>query len=206
MWLDAKVAIDDDGPWPAQISPYRWNGWAVPRFTREVMEQMVPYFNGQHEHYKAQGSPDACPAVMWDGDNVIMHEYAWPDEETGQPYTVTVIEPDEEGRYHFGDGWTWQTIAEDWPERDAVRVRLAASQELFTLAYAIRAAGGSLETYAAKQLAVEAYETALSREGVPTGHLRDIGGELYIKWREVWRVYEAERGCGPGGLMQAADS
>jgi hypothetical protein len=206
MWLEGKVAIDEAGPWPAQISTYRWNGWAVPRFTREVMEQMVPYFNGQHELYKAQGSPDACPAVMWRGNEVVMHEYAYPDKETGQPYTVDVIKPDDEGFYHFGEAWTWQTVEEDWPERDAVRMRLMADQELFTLAYAIHAAGGSLETYTAKQAAIEAYETTLSREGVPTGHLRELGGELYVAWREIWRADEAKRGCGLGGPTQTPEN
>lgn len=179
MWLDGAVALDGP-PYPAQVSTYRWNGWAVPRFDRPTMVRIVEDFHAMHVEYAAAGQADCAVDVLWrDETTAIVHNYAYPDDENGTPYSVEELTPDDDGYYHFGGGFTWQTVEEEWPERAEVVKRLLDSAALRQLAYAIKAAG---RDYSAKQSAVEAYEVAVAGEKVPAGHLRGVAGELYTTW------------------------
>jgi hypothetical protein len=94
------VSIDfsgDDDVFPAWVSPYwRWNGWAVPTFSREVAARVVDWTNRLHADY-----PNGAASASWDGEDILLVEAGW--EEDGP----TRISPDEHGRYHIGDGWTW---------------------------------------------------------------------------------------------------
>jgi hypothetical protein len=87
----------DDDVFPAWVSPYwRWNGFAVATFTRSVAARVVDWTNRLHAVY-----PDGAASAGWDGEDILLVEAGW--DEDG-PIRIS---PDEHGRYHIGDGWTW---------------------------------------------------------------------------------------------------
>jgi hypothetical protein len=101
-WRETRVGIDGVfGPYPAQIQvDNRWNGAVIPRFTREVAEQIR-----QGCELEAQGNPEAV-VLRWDGDNllVIHPAYAEPD----------VVEP-VDGFFGVGQSaWYWS----EWEDEE----------------------------------------------------------------------------------------
>lgn len=94
------VSIDflsDDDVFPAWIVPdYRWNGWAVPDFSRETVARVVDWTNRLHAE-----CPDGAASAKWDGEDILLIEAGWEDE---GPLRITL---DKRGRYHFGEAWCW---------------------------------------------------------------------------------------------------
>lgn len=89
-----RVTIDGArGSYPAEILPYRWNGWTVATFDRATVAEIA-----------ADVADDASQLVGWEGDTLVIYS-----DETGE---VDHITPDERGRYVF-DGWTWSETDED---------------------------------------------------------------------------------------------
>lgn len=86
------------GPYPGLLAG-RWNGWAVPLFTREVAERVV----ADQEKLRA-GDPDV-PRLEWDGDVIVLTDPQYPDEPTR-------VEPTADGEYDMGLGWCWD-VADD---------------------------------------------------------------------------------------------
>lgn len=110
-WVPARVEIHDfAGPYDAEIlDGETWNGWVIPRFTREVAELLMADVNAAtpsdiaDERETLQWSPNGRAIqmirTMWDaaGDD-------------GVPETsVETIEPDADGRYAIGArAWIWE--------------------------------------------------------------------------------------------------
>lgn len=182
MWLDGVVALDGPTTYPAQVSTMRWNGWAVPRFDRATMVRIVEDFHTMHVEYADAGQADCAVDVMWrDEMTVIVHDYAYPDDENDTPYSVEELTPDADGYYHFGGGFTWQTIEPEWAERASTVERLAGDELLQAIAFIRRVTSD----YNARHNAREALELALAREGVPVAFLPEVGGELFGRWCET---------------------
>lgn len=93
---NALVAIDDGPTFPAYVlQGARWNGWALPYFTKDVAQQVMDWTN------KLAGEdPEAWAAARWDDDNIVL-SYADDPE-------YSRIEPNEHGRYGIGArAWCW---------------------------------------------------------------------------------------------------
>lgn len=98
------VSIDDWlGPFPAKVlTNYRWNGWVIPRFSKETAEKLVAQFNEATEGHPDNGT------LSWEGENVVLttpagayDENEWRD----------VFEPDPDGYYPIGAmSWTWSEV------------------------------------------------------------------------------------------------
>jgi hypothetical protein len=94
-----SICIHGDGRdelFPAWVSPYRWNGFAVPTFSREVAARVADWTNRLHEE-----DPEGAAYARWDGEVIELFEVEWED------YGPSRIAPDQHGRYAIGDGWTW---------------------------------------------------------------------------------------------------
>lgn len=85
----AMVEIPDlIGPFPAEVLADTWNGWACPRFTREVAEQIVEVCNLTED----------MPTFTFDGPAIVGD---------GERYM-----PDQDGLYGLGAfAWTWEVMA-----------------------------------------------------------------------------------------------
>jgi hypothetical protein len=89
--------LDDDDPvFPALVGQNRWNGWACPRFRREVAEVVAAWTN---EHRRRD--PEGSELAYWDGDDVVLVEALCNGGGVAER-----VEPDREGRYSIG-GWRW---------------------------------------------------------------------------------------------------
>jgi len=88
---------DRDELFPAWISPHRWNGFAVPIFSRSTAARVVDWTNRLHAE-----TPDAAARAIWDGSDILLYEPGW--EEFGP----SRIRPNDHGRYAIGGGWVWE--------------------------------------------------------------------------------------------------
>jgi hypothetical protein len=88
--INARFAIDD-GPafWWYHDPAEGWNGWAVPRFTREVTTVIANWLN----------SADPASA-WWEGDTLAIRG------QSDDPRDVDWIDPDGLDLYRFV-GWCW---------------------------------------------------------------------------------------------------
>jgi hypothetical protein len=103
-WIPAHVAIDTVlGPYPAQVAAgEHWNGWAVPRFTREVVERIAADTHALAERL----DPDTVVLVRLRGRRAELVT----DPGTGEEAIKTVT-PDADGRYAIGArAWTWDVV------------------------------------------------------------------------------------------------
>jgi hypothetical protein len=83
-----RFAIDDQDPfWGYHDPVVRWNGWATPRFIREVAGLVADWVN------------EAEPGTAW-WEGEVLHCRG------GNGEYIDEIVPDELGLYRF-DGWTW---------------------------------------------------------------------------------------------------
>jgi hypothetical protein len=181
MWLEGDVKIDDGSTvYPAQVSSRRWNGWAVPRFERAAMSRIVEDWHRLHAELAEQGMADCGYDLLWEGDAVLMRDYAYPQPERVLAYHEARIEPDAEGFYCLGSGLCWQTVDKPWSEREAALARLREDELEQTLGLVISCAGAQ-----GRDAAIEALELMLAREGVPVGVLPEVGAELYQHWRRT---------------------
>ena len=105
-WKAGTVSADWLGgaKFPAEISDHDWNGWAVPRFTREVTGEIIEDMMRYPEHER--GHQD----LSWHTDPEDGTEYVRiEDLPTGN---VEFVAPDLDGFYPLGAwSWTW-TVAE----------------------------------------------------------------------------------------------
>jgi hypothetical protein len=89
--------LDDDDPaFPALVGRDRWNGWACPRFRREVAEVVAAWTNELRRR-----DPDGSELAYWDGDDLVLL-----DALCNGGCVAERVEPDREGRYGIG-GWRW---------------------------------------------------------------------------------------------------
>lgn len=88
---------DRDELFPAWVSPYaRWNGFAIPTFSRATAARVVDWTNRLHAEF-----PDGAAFARWDGEVIELFETEW------EEYGPSRIAPDRHSRYAIGDGWTW---------------------------------------------------------------------------------------------------
>jgi hypothetical protein len=85
-WVPAIVAIDEHmGPYAAQILvDQRWNGWVVPRFTREVAQQVVADLTAINTAAINNGEdvdPFEAELARFDGDDIVIIQAPGTDEE-----------------------------------------------------------------------------------------------------------------------------
>lgn len=103
MPVVVRVAGSHGGPYPCQVMRHRrWNGWAIPRFTRDVTVRLLADLtdgwnrHSQHPGYLRGGLRSSV------GDAVLASD----DE------NFDFVAPDEHGMYAIGAGrWCW----EEWP-------------------------------------------------------------------------------------------
>lgn len=95
-WHDGIVTIGRV-KYPAQINIQRWNGWAAPRFTREVAEQ-VAIDAARDGDYSDWG---------WEDDVLVIVSENNPHIDDVR----LVYAPDQDGLYHVGSWeWTWEEL------------------------------------------------------------------------------------------------
>ncbi|SCL20398.1 hypothetical protein GA0074692_0858 [Micromonospora pallida] len=103
-WRPAVVRIANasGGPYPCQVGPQHWNGWARPRFTRDVVARLTADVDEQWRHDGAQ--PDSMPGQLFvSGDVLLLHGEG----------VREVIAPDDDDMFAVGAGtWMW----EEWPD------------------------------------------------------------------------------------------
>ena len=105
-WVPALVAIDDlIGPYPAQVqAQYRWNGWAIPRFSIDVAHRIAE----DTQRLAAGCVPGVVEVVRVAGDRVEIIRN--PDAGGGD---VEGVGPDRDGLYWIGAmAWTWSIVDE----------------------------------------------------------------------------------------------
>ncbi|OXM57069.1 hypothetical protein CFP71_10055 [Amycolatopsis thailandensis] len=95
--LICLYADDRDEVFPAWVSPRRWNGWAVPQFSREAAERVVDWINRLHAE-----APDGIAAAVWHGGSILLFDTEW------EEYGLQRITPTQHGRYVIGDSWIWE--------------------------------------------------------------------------------------------------
>jgi hypothetical protein len=113
-WTIAKVSLDDLGPYDAEVADFRWNGFAVPRFSREVAERVVADITAANAETIAS-VPSAVHEVTfveWVEDaqcegqmNVLLTDFrGTPDE------MRDLVTPDGDQMYAIGGcSWCWTT-------------------------------------------------------------------------------------------------
>lgn len=118
-WFPAHVTLEGIGTYCAEVRLLRWNGAAIPRFTRGVMEQIVRDQHAMHQDYAARGRADEAWDLHWQYTTVVIRDHAYPDPETGAAYEEKRVRTDGEGRYHYGGYYlTWELVEEPWPRRE----------------------------------------------------------------------------------------
>jgi hypothetical protein len=90
--VHTRFGIDGGDPlfWGYHDPARRWNGWAVPRFCREVAMLIVEWLN------------ESEPDMAWQTGRTLAVRDA------DRTY-VDMIEPDQLGLYQF-DGWVWLEV------------------------------------------------------------------------------------------------
>lgn len=93
----------------ADVSLWRWNGWAVPMFTRAEVDRIA----AQCRAFNAALSPDEvadCGALVltWDGDVLVSFDPHYPDEEPTREEPGAL--PDGTPVWGVGDGWCWSEV------------------------------------------------------------------------------------------------
>ncbi|WP_425721464.1 hypothetical protein [Micromonospora sp. DT233] len=97
-----RVAGAHGGPYPCQVRPEHWNGWAALRFTRDVTARLMADL---HEEWRRDGRQlGTIPGqLLASGDVLLLH-----DEGVRE-----LITPDDDDMFAVGAGtWTWQ----EWPD------------------------------------------------------------------------------------------
>lgn len=113
-FYDGQVCIDDFGPFRAKIVlGDRWNGFAIPFFTLDVVREMAALtdrLNARYAHTNG-GEPIYSPiTVNDDGSVTVWDPHNDPDKEELDVYT-----PDDDGLYAIGAWcWCWDNYTELW--------------------------------------------------------------------------------------------
>jgi hypothetical protein len=95
--IRARVGIDDYlGPYPALVSDHRWNGWAMPYFTRTTARAIVQDINAARERGQIE------MRATWRGDSVVIID----EDGTTEEYAPVWVAG--HPRYPIGaGGWVW---------------------------------------------------------------------------------------------------
>ncbi|MFV2019431.1 hypothetical protein [Micromonospora sp. LOL_023] len=97
-----RIAGAHGGPYPCQIWQAGWNGWARPRFTRDIVARLMADLD--EDWHRSGQHPDSLAGQLLEDGNVLLFH----DEGVQE-----VIHPDDDDMFAVGAGtWTW----EEWPE------------------------------------------------------------------------------------------
>jgi len=97
MWNKGQVSLDGFGPYPAEVDQdQRWNGFAIPRFTRDVAERIV-------REICSDGDDTTYTEWHWEGDVMVI---GVDPEAYDEPSPDERFEPDSDGMYAIG-AWSW---------------------------------------------------------------------------------------------------
>lgn len=95
-WVACEGIADDEGLqalfWAEAISPISWNGFAIPKFRREIVEAILVCLASDYE-------------IRWDDAGKIA-AVAFRED----PSIIEIIVPSPDGLYTVGGGWTWHEI------------------------------------------------------------------------------------------------
>lgn len=181
----------------------RWNGWARPRFSRDVAEHIATWVNADEGDRTAEFS--------WEGPVLVHVNFAEADEDPD--YEPRRYEPDAEGRYDVGAGsWIWDDISApegedplEWLTALAARTSIHAAAAHAAMRAAYAAGGDAKLAYAASitagAVALEAHDLAAGNLlcGYCEGRLRPSESmpQLIVHAEDGDRVAPA----GPGDLV-----
>ncbi|MGO3234851.1 MAG: hypothetical protein ACTIKT_15450 [Microbacterium sp.] len=100
------VTIEHETLFPAaHIPDARWNGFAIPGFTREQVTAVIAWSNAL-----AATFPDDTVTLEWDGDTLYeIADYGDGPERDEVPTSIIDGQP----LYYAGNGWTWEIPSED---------------------------------------------------------------------------------------------
>jgi hypothetical protein len=82
----------DVAPGAEKIAPFSWNGFAVPKFRREIVDAILTRLEADYE-------------VRWDDAEQIA-AIAFRED----PSIIEILVPGPDGLYTVGGGWTWHEI------------------------------------------------------------------------------------------------
>ncbi len=105
----AVFTLDNTDPADVFVGWYNPDVDWIPAFERSVAERVIAYIARQYED-----NPFAYDSFEWDGDVLVQFNR----NDAGLVRATTRIEPDAEGRYAIGDGWTWNTVETKDPTND----------------------------------------------------------------------------------------
>lgn len=94
--------VEPSPRFPARIASYRWNGWVVPRFRREVAELVMEWVTEWNE---LSSHPAEQDRLTWNGDTI------WHNRVDGEDVESTRVVSDRDGYYPIGaNSWTWSEV------------------------------------------------------------------------------------------------
>jgi hypothetical protein len=124
------------------VSDARWNGWAVPSFTKEQVEALLPVVNAQGEKQVEDSTfrfdGDRLLETRWTCEEPPTEDGAYPTEEVEVP---SWVHADGTTLYGFGDSWVWEVVdevgleplgAEHGPEPLDIRVPASGTGTVWT--------------------------------------------------------------------------
>lgn len=93
----------------ADVSLWRWNGWAVPMFTRAEVDRLAEQMRQHNATLDADELEDMGALVLtWDGDVLVTFDPHYPDEEPTREEPGHL--PDGTPVWGVGDGWCWSEV------------------------------------------------------------------------------------------------
>lgn len=105
VWRKTRVAIGEREYDAEVMDEHNWNGFACPRFTREVAGRIVDDITAESAKDWEEGDADLF-FLNWEGDVLELTEHLEP----GDTYTEE-FEPDADGMYHIGShSWCWVEV------------------------------------------------------------------------------------------------
>lgn len=176
IWMDGAIKVAGViGPYPARVSTRRVNGWPLAKIDRATLVRLAADLRELDE--------DGVPELEFDGTVLVLRDS---DGQAGSS-----SEADAEG-YFPAPRWTWQVVAEPWPERAEVIARAGADPVAALLAAALLGLytppvlPAPVELFAVldavRAQASHAFEMRLVQLGVPAGHVLAVAHEL---WRPL---------------------
>ncbi|MFZ3595069.1 hypothetical protein [Streptomyces sp. BH104] len=106
--IETYVCVDDRHIYPAVITG-RHGGWLSPGFTLDAVRQLA---SDTQEMANEHGHDCVDQIKVIDGgpEPVVLH-IRWPFIDDGAADAVSVVKPDDDGRYWIGGGeWTWHEV------------------------------------------------------------------------------------------------
>ncbi|MFB7763671.1 hypothetical protein [Streptomyces xiamenensis] len=101
QWFPTQVDLDNLGPYRAEVTVHRWNGFMCPRFDRQEVERLAA-----DTERLAEGR-SGVDVVRINGDNVEIWSTAF--SRTGSDYELVESYPESDGRWEVGSyQWAWQ--------------------------------------------------------------------------------------------------